>query len=228
MSATLDEKIPGDRYATRSGNVALAGIAIFLLWVGGQVTVGDPVVPTDTIAPTVYNTLETVDPSPVMPAPVGGSTQVASDTTAPVPPPAPLVVSDASPAVRGSAVQATDTLPPPPTIPTGLNGQPFAPVGLDGCAEMEWYREQAGLPAEFDRIGYLESRCMNDVNTWCCYGYFQIYAGLHIGAGSFDECGVDEISDMFGGSAVVKQRNVCMAVRVFRQQGRCAWDVVRC
>lgn len=92
---------------------------------------------------------------------------------------------------------------------------------------MAFYLEQAGLPADFEWIGWAESRCLNDVSTWCCHGYFQIHH-IHIGDGSATECDVRTVDDFLGANGLDRQRNACMAARVLRQQGVCAWDVVRC
>lgn len=136
------------------------------------------------------------------------------------------------PAVRlNNARQVTDTIPPPE--PLGIHNLPFAPANLDGCDRAEFYAAQFGLDTvnwrhlTVRQVIFRESSCRNDVRTWCCYGYFQIHE-IHIGSGSLEECGVDEIEDFFGAEPLDRQRNACMAARVHRQQGPCAWDVVGC
>ncbi len=132
---------------------------------------------------------------------------------------------------RGEQEQVTDTLPPPPSTtepaPTGLHGHPFAPADLRGCARMNFYLHQAGLPADFEWIGNAESNCRNDVSTFCCFGLFQIHE-LWINDRSARECEVYAISDFYGSSELSKQKNACMATIVLDEQGICAWDVVRC
>ncbi len=131
---------------------------------------------------------------------------------------------------RGTQVQVTDTLPPPPTtvpVPTGLHSLPFAPADLRGCAEMEFYRKQAGLPSDFDWIGRAESTCVNTASTFCCHGYFQVHT-LWINGRSGRECDVYSKWDYDDTTALSKQKAACMAVIVLDESGVCAWDVVRC
>lgn len=95
---------------------------------------------------------------------------------------------------------------------------------LTGCDLMEWHFDQAGLPDEFDWIGFGESSCRNDVHTWCCWGYAQIHE-IHIGQPHTEHCDVDEIADMFGDNPTARSKNACMAKAVYDLQGPCAWDV---
>lgn len=139
--------------------------------------------------------------------------------TAAFSPKAPATVTQT--AVRGSMFQATDTLPPLPP-PTGLHGKPFAPAGLDRCDELQFYRKQWGLPDNFDRIGFKESSCRNDVSSWCCHGFFQLHR-LWIPTDGFQACGITKISDMLGNEPIKKQRNACGAAFVLREQGCRAW-----
>lgn len=188
----------------------LGGLAIMTLLVIGLWFIGD--------GPPAQT------PHTVLAAPTVPTTAPDVTTTQPAPL-APATVAER--AVRSTTRVTYETLPPPPTVPTGLKGMPFAPPELTGCDRMEWYADQAGLPDDFGWIGWAESRCRNDVSTWCCYGYFQIHE-LHIGTGSDIECDVRSVDDYYGANGLDRQRNACMAVRVLRQQGVCAWDVVRC
>lgn len=97
---------------------------------------------------------------------------------------------------------------------------------LTGCELMKWHADQVGLPDEFGWIGLGESSCRNDVNTWCCWGYFQVHE-LHIGQPHTDHCDVAEIADMFGADPFARSKNACMAKAVFDLQGFCAWDVYK-
>lgn len=146
-----------------------------------------------------------------------------------------LVATDPAPAVRGTAFQATDTLPPPPSsIPTGIDGLPFAPPGLDACDRAVFYAAQFGLDQvswrgmSVESVIWRESNCRNDVSTWCCYGYFQVYADIWVGSESRRECGVTSLWDYYAATPEARQRSACMARIVYDQQGPCAWDVVRC
>lgn len=152
-----------------------------------------------------------------------------SSTTAP----GRIVVSGAVAAQaerQQPAIQVTPTDPPPPTttVPTGLNGLPFAPPGLTGCDRMEWYADQAGLPEQFHWIGYEESRCDNQASSWCCHGYFQIHEGWVNWAATAarNRCDVTHASQFDARTPIARQRNACMAKLVFDEQGFCAWDVV--
>jgi len=198
----------------------LAAATIAALFVTGAVFVGN-VSRTSSIeiadAPPSAVSEATSDPG-VVNAPVVPTSAVVVDVV-----PGPVASGTFAPAERVERVQVGV----PPTVPTGLNGLPFAPDDLTGCDEMEWYADQAGLPDDFGWIGEAESNCRNDVSSWCCYGYWQIHT-VHIGAGSLDECDVDEAADYFGTDPIARQRNACMARRVLRRQGVCAWDVVSC
>lgn len=133
-------------------------------------------------------------------------------------------------ATRGEAEQVIPTLPPPtvPPEPVGLHGLPFAPEHLDGCDEMMWYAYQFDLPARFEGVGWRESRCRNNVNTYCCWGYWQLYVSLHLQdhrlAPMYAECGIASIEDIFGNEPIKKQRNACGAAAVYAVQGGSAWD----
>lgn len=126
----------------------------------------------------------------------------------------------------------------------GLNGLPFAPAGLDACAEMVYYMRQAGLPERFgdggrhqrwtrsDGLGWRESKCRNDVtsSTGCCVGYWQNYISSHLSRMSayrpriINECKVDERSDILGTSALAKQKQACVTKVVYDISGLAPWN----
>jgi hypothetical protein len=120
-----------------------------------------------------------------------------------------------TPAKRGAQYQMA--------VPTsvGLNGLPLAPVGLTDCQEAQFYRIQAGLPTVFDRLAKAESQCQNDVNSWCCYGIWQIHK---LWVSQLKSCDIDSIDDYFGDNPLDKQRNACAARYVYNESGAGAWD----
>ena len=120
--------------------------------------------------------------------------------------------------------------PPVPTAPVGLHGLPFAPDGLDPCADMEFYRVQAGLPDRFQALGYRESRCLNrdDVRTWCCWGHYQLWVDLHLrdhraGPVFRDHCAIYSYDDVNSNTPLDKQRQACGAKALFDIVGYQAW-----
>lgn len=102
---------------------------------------------------------------------------------------------------------------------TGVGGRGFAPDGLTGCDEMRFYREQWGLPAEFDRIGWRESNCRQElgVHTSCCWGWLQLSLALHLRdhrlVEPYHACGIFAREDADGPEPIEKQRHMC-AVKV--------------
>lgn len=116
-----------------------------------------------------------------------------------------------------------------PPVAQGLNGLPFAPDGLDLCQEMTWYRIQAGLPDRFDGIGYRESRCRNDVRTWCCFGHFQNFLSSHLSSqsqyrpGIINVCKVTQVSDFYGTHPLQKQKQACVTRIVYDISGFSPW-----
>jgi hypothetical protein len=128
----------------------------------------------------------------------------------------------------GNQIQVTPTVPPPPT---GLNGLPFAPEGLSGCAEMAWYIDQWDLPDVFNALGYRESRCRNDesVHTFCCWGWFQHYISSHLSLYSayrqriIDECHVTRREDIDSDNPLDKQRQTCVTAVVYQISGLSPW-----
>jgi Putative peptidoglycan binding domain/HNH endonuclease len=127
----------------------------------------------------------------------------------------------------GNQMQVTPTVPPPPT---GLNGLPFAPEDLSGCAEATFYRKQAGLPDAFDALIWRESGCKNTVTspTGCCRGWLQLDINLHlrdyqIGPLYRDNCQVFAIADAFGSNPLAKQKHMCAARQLFDVKGYRPW-----
>lgn len=99
---------------------------------------------------------------------------------------------------------------------------------LTGCDLMEWYADEAGLPDEFDWMGWAESRCDNTAisPTGCCSGYWQIHHGwLRWDPEGAAACGATTRDDWRGADHASRQVNACMAVLVFDQQGFDAWQV---
>ena len=138
---------------------------------------------------------------------------------------AALAMAGYSPAVRGEQVVVN----PPPVVATGLYGLPFAPEGLDDCAEMNFYRVQAGLPDRFAALGWRESNCRNEdqVKTFCCHGYWQLYTSLHLRdhrlAPKMAACGVGSHHDLNSDDPLEKQRQACAAKALYDVVGLSAW-----
>jgi hypothetical protein len=131
-------------------------------------------------------------------------------------------------AVRGDSVQLTEPPVPPTTVAADR-----PPAGLDDCAEFSWYRQRAGLPAWFDRIAWRESNCRNEdgVKTYCCVGYLQLYASLHLRdhrlAPKYAACGVDSESDINSDTHEDKLRHLCAAAALYSVVGDDAWALTR-
>jgi len=149
----------------------------------------------------------------------------ADGTTAPPTTPIQLVL----PAPATTIVQAATVTEPalrvsPPPVPSTI------PIFADDCAEMTWYRIQAGLPAVFDRLGWRESRCQNYVTspTNCCRGWLQLDIKLHLrdhrlGWRYRDNCGVHSIPDAFGDNPSAKQKHMCAAKQLYDVMGLSPW-----
>jgi hypothetical protein len=126
----------------------------------------------------------------------------------------------------------------PQLSPLGL---PFAPVGFSGCAEMNFYRIQFGLPERFgdggghqrwvpsDGLGWRESKCQNDVtsSTGCCHGYWQLYISLFLRDTKLRPkvlaCNVTKPTDVLGVDPYSKQRNACVAKALYDLKGLDPW-----
>jgi hypothetical protein len=126
------------------------------------------------------------------------------------------VDSNLRPAVRVGNMYQETPLPPPP-------------VELTGCDEMTFYRQEVGLPEVFDRLGWRESNCRNDVRTFCCYGYLQIYISLWLSPkstyreGLINTCGITGVSSIFGLSDEQKQAQMCAVKIVYDIDGLRPW-----
>jgi hypothetical protein len=115
---------------------------------------------------------------------------------------------------------------------TGLHARPFAVEGLSDCDEMSFYRQQWGLPASFDALGWRESGCRNEdnVRTACCVGYWQLYVATFVrdvraAPRLGDECSVYSSTDVDSDTPVDKQRQACAAAVVYSIQGFGAWSL---
>jgi hypothetical protein len=131
------------------------------------------------------------------------------------------------PAVRLSPpIQVAPTLPPPPS---GIWGLPFAPEGLSNCDEMSFYRQQFGLPARFDGIGWRESNCRNEdgVHTSCCWGYWQLHQ-MHLGGEVYARnCDVHSYRDVNSDNPLEKQKQACAAKQLYDAAGTSPWAATR-
>lgn len=109
----------------------------------------------------------------------------------------------------------------------GLNGRGFAPDGLTGCDEMRFYREQWGLPADFDRIGWRESNCKNYVTsrTGCCVGYLQLHYINWRDHRTIDGLAACDATweNVRGDTPEAKQRQMCAAKVLFDVVGYQPW-----
>jgi hypothetical protein len=130
-------------------------------------------------------------------------------------------------AERGTAVQVTETLPPPVEV-VAPPPPPAAPAGMSDCDEMSWYRQRAGLPARFDQLGWRESNCRQElgVHTSCCWGWLQLNVSLHLRdhrlVDRYHRCGVYSVSDANGPDD--KARHMCAAKALYDVVGYSAWS----
>jgi len=146
----------------------------------------------------------------------------------------------AGPITMDALKEAIRVDPPkiPPETSSGLRGMPFAPEGYSGCDEMNFYRVQAGLPSQFSDqprsgprsnwgYGWRESNCRNDVANACCHGYWQAHEGNWSGtsyAAFFrSHCDAQSASDVFGNSALNKQRQACVTKVMYDISGLQPW-----
>lgn len=144
-----------------------------------------------------------------------------------------------------TSIPLTETKPltPPVRQGQGLNSLPFAPEGIDSCAEMVFYMQQAGLPDRFgdsgrhqrwthsDGIGWRESKCTNTAisSIGCCVGYWQNYISSHLSRQSqyrdriINECQVNGRSDILGDDPLQKQKQACVTKVVYDISGLSPW-----
>lgn len=125
----------------------------------------------------------------------------------------------------GGPAPAVRVDPPDPPAPEPVG------AGLTGCEEMTAYRIAAGLPDQFDAIGYRESRCRNDVtsSTGCCHGWWQNYISSHLSRQSayrdriINECGVNSVADIKGLTDAQKRGQACVTFVVWSISGMSPW-----
>jgi len=116
-------------------------------------------------------------------------------------------------------------------VEVGLHGQPFAPEGLSDCDEMNFYRVQAGLPDRFAALGWRESNCRNEdqVKTYCCHGYWQMWTDLHLRdhrlAPLMADCEVTGPQDLNSDDPLEKQKQACAAKALFDVMGYQPWNL---
>lgn len=141
--------------------------------------------------------------------------------------PADVPIGGYEPAVRTSPPPA-----PPITLPPNLPviddiPQPQETLPADLCANAQALRVSQGLPARFDALAYRESRCQNNVRTYCCYGIYQIYWSLitrdHRMQESIAACGASTLSDIYGETPEKRRANTCVAKALFDVSGYGAW-----
>ena len=119
-----------------------------------------------------------------------------------------------------------------PCIEAGLNCLPFAPPGLSNCDEMNFYRQQWGLPDRFSALGWRESNCRNEdsVRTFCCHGYWQLYVSMMLadqraGPRFRDECQIFSASDVNSDDPLDKQRQACGTAVLYSISGYSPWSL---
>lgn len=108
---------------------------------------------------------------------------------------------------------------------------PPAPSFSSDCDEMSFYRQAAGLPDQFDAIGFRESRCQNTAANACCFGWWQNYISSHLSRASayrdriINECGVTSVNDMLGNSVEQKKASACVTFVVWSISGMSPWSL---
>lgn len=132
----------------------------------------------------------------------------------------------------GLSGPATATVPAVRHVPPGPAVAPPAPPQTapgDACAEMQQYRIAAGLPEQFDAIGYRESRCLNAVGNSCCFGWLQLYLASHQRSPGYRDgvlaCGVTQVADIRGNSDAQKRAQMCVAKVLYDVSGMSPWSL---
>ena len=121
-----------------------------------------------------------------------------------------------------NAYQETELAPPPEIL---------NPNHLTGCDEMDWYRKYVGLPETFNTLGWRESNCRNDVRTYCCYGYWQVYITLWLSPNSdyrpalLNNCGINGVESIFGLSNRQKLAQACATKVAYDISGLKPWRI---
>lgn len=148
--------------------------------------------------------------------------------------PARIVPAEASVNLVLPAAPTTTTTTVPMVATATKPAVRISPPALlfaNDCAEMDYYRTEAGLPEIFDKIGWRESNCRNEdgVRTWCCYGYWQNYIASHLDSQSayreriIADCGVTSYRDVNSDTPEDKKRQACVTFVVYsieRELGR--------
>lgn len=121
------------------------------------------------------------------------------------------------------------TEPPAPPAILGPLGLPIAPYWFGGCDEMEFYRQQVGLPGVFRSIGWRESNCRNEdgVRTSCCHGYWQLHHVHFNGSGYVYGrwCDARSVQDVNSDTPEDKQRQACAAKALYDRSGESPWGL---
>lgn len=114
---------------------------------------------------------------------------------------------------------------PPTAVPS------IPDFGGDLCDEMSWYRQQAGLPEQFDAIGWRESKCQNDARPtnavarsyrgWWSVGVMHIRNKVY-GPGAA-ACGITSEWDYYGTSPEQKKASACFAKVLYDISGMQPW-----
>ena len=136
-----------------------------------------------------------------------------------------------------TATEQADRITPPPAQPVEV----IESIPTEPCAEMNYFREKLGLPAQFSDYprtgprsswgyGWRESNCRNDVvsSTGCCVGYWQIHTGNFTAPGykaGIAACGVSKRSDILGNLPMQKYKQACVAKVLYDVSGLYPWKL---
>lgn len=117
------------------------------------------------------------------------------------------------------AVRVNPPAPPPPEV------EPVVTLSL--CEDAHLLRVNAGLPDRFDYLAQRESKCHNDVRTYCCFGIYQIYWSVvsrdHRMIPLIEACGVQYLSDIYGENPDARRGNTCVAAALYSVVGYQPW-----
>lgn len=113
--------------------------------------------------------------------------------------------------------------------PVPVPASDAAPAPGDACAEMRQYRQAAGLPEQFDAIGYRESRCRNTAisRTGCCVGALQLHQIIFRDHRMIDRlaaCGATW-TNVRGDTPESWQRQMCAAKALWEVVGMSPWSI---
>ena len=128
------------------------------------------------------------------------------------------------PITEASLARAVRVAPPSAASPS-------EPSFSSLCEEMSWYRQQAGLPSQFDAIGFRESGCRNDApplsvvarryRGWWSVGVMHINNVVY-GPGA-RACGITSEADYYGTSPSQKRASACFAKVLYDHSGMQPW-----